>query len=256
VMLKNTKNILPVKSRKTVYVPKIKTPSVKNFFGQATEEKIDYPVNLDQVKKYFDLTDDPAKADIALVFVKGPMPNTGYDAEDKKNGGNGYVPISLQYGPYTANLAREKSIAAGDPAEPGLDNRSYKGKTVTAANSNDLEVILNTKKQMNGKPVVVVMSLSNPAVVAEFEKEADAIMVGFGIQSQAYLDIISGRAEPTGLLPFQMPLSMDEVEKQNEDQPRDMVPYKDAAGNTYDFGYGLNWKGVIKDARTSKYVKK
>jgi len=27
-------------------------------------------------------------------------------------------------------------------------------------------------------------------------------------------------------------------------------------GNVYDFAYGLNWKGVIKDARTAKYKKK
>ena len=27
----------------------------------------------------------------------------------------------------------------------------------------------------------------------------------------------------------------------------------DAAGNTYDFAYGLNWSGVISDERTEKY---
>ena len=137
-----------------------------------------------------------------------------------------------------------------------MNNRSYKGKTVNTANSNDLDVILETKKQMNGKPVIVVMSLSNPAVVAEFEKEVDGIMIGFGIQSQAYLDIISGKAEPSGLLAFQMPADMNEVEKQMEDRPRDMKPYRDAAGNVYDFGFGLNWKGVIKDARVAKYGKR
>jgi beta-glucosidase len=256
VMLKNAKQTLPLKGRKTVYVPKIKTPSVKNWFGQANPEKIDYPVNLDQVRKYYDVTDDPAKADAALVFVKGPMANPGYDGDDKKNGGNGYIPVSLQYRPYTATLAREKSIAAGDPLEPGLDNRSYKGKTVNTANSNDLDVILDTKKQMNGKPVIVIMSLSNPAVVAEFEKEVDGIMIGFGVQSQSFLDIISGKAEPSGLLAFQMPASMDEVEKQLEDKPRDMKPHKDAVGNVYDFGFGLNWKGVVKDGRVAKYGKR
>jgi beta-glucosidase len=255
-MLKNAKQTLPLKGRKTVYVPKIKTPSVKNWFGQASPEKIDYPVNLDQVRKYYDVTDDPSKADAALVFVKGPMANPGYDGDDKKNGGNGYIPVSLQYRPYTATLAREKSIAAGDPLEPGLDNRSYKGKTVNTANSNDLDVILDTKKQMNGKPVIVIMSLSNPAVVSEFEKEVDGIMIGFGVQSQAFLDIISGKAEPSGLLAFQMPASMDEVEKQFEDKPRDMKAHKDAVGNVYDFGFGLNWKGVIKDGRVAKYGKK
>jgi beta-glucosidase len=228
---------------------------VKNWFGVASPEKIDYPVNLETVRKYFNVTEDPTKADVAIVFVKGPMAMPGYDAEDKKQGGNGYLPISLQYGPYTANKAREKSIAAGDPAEPGLDNRGYKGKSFTAPNDNDLQVILDTKKSMNGKPVIVAMSLSNPAVVAEFEQEANAILVGFGVQSQAFLDLISGAAEPSGLLPFQMPASMDEVETQKEDLPHDMKPYKDALGNQYDFGFGLNWKGVIRDARTKKYVK-
>ena len=29
--------------------------------------------------------------------------------------------------------------------------------------------------------------------------------------------------------------------------------YVDADGNTYDFAYGLNWKGVIEDERVSTY---
>jgi hypothetical protein len=83
--------------------------------------------------------------------------------------------VSLQYGDYKADKARDKSLAAGDPTEPGLTNRGYKGKTVSTANSNDLQVILDTKKAMNGKPVVVAMSLSNPAVLSEFKREVNAI---------------------------------------------------------------------------------
>jgi beta-glucosidase len=33
-----------------------------------------------------------------------------------------------------------------------------------------------------------------------------------------------------------------------------MICYTDAAGHTYDFGFGMNWKGVIDDARTRRYV--
>lgn len=29
----------------------------------------------------------------------------------------------------------------------------------------------------------------------------------------------------------------------------------DSQGNSYDFGFGLNWKGVIKDKRTATYKK-
>jgi beta-glucosidase len=109
---------------------------------------------------------------------------------------------------------------------------------------------------MKGKPVIVSVAISNPMVFGEFEKEVDAILGEFGVQIDAQLDIISGKTEPSGLLPLQMPIDMSTVEKQFEDVPHDMVPYKDAQGNIYDFGFGLNWKGVIKDARTQKYVVK
>ena len=69
----------------------------------------------------------------------------------------------------------------------------------------------------------------------------------------AILDIVSGKAEPSGLLPMQLPADMLTVETQKEDLPRDMVCYKDAAGNRYDFAFGMNWKGVIHDKRTAKY---
>ena len=67
------------------------------------------------------------------------------------------------------------------------------------------------------------------------------------------MDIINGSAEPSALLPFQMPEDMLTVEAQFEDVPRDMNPYKDTEGNIYDFGFGLNWSGVINDERVSKY---
>jgi beta-glucosidase len=52
-----------------------------------------------------------------------------------------------------------------------------------------------------------------------------------------------------------MPADMLTVEEQFEDVPRDMTPYVDAAGNSYDFAFGLNWDGVIKDERTTRYGK-
>jgi beta-glucosidase len=98
------------------------------------------------------------------------------------------------------------------------------------------------------------MSLTKPAVVSEFEKDADGILVSFGVQNQAVMDIVTGAAEPSGLLPVQMPVDMKNVELQQEDIPHDMVCYTDANGNTYNFGFGLNWKGVISDDRTNRYA--
>lgn len=257
VMLKNKDNILPVKERKTVYIPEIYTPAVKDWWGNWSKPSLQLPADLELVKKYYNTTNDPTKADFAIVFISGPYTNNdggGYDKNDRKAGGNGYVPITLQYGTYTAIDARENSIAAGDPVvDPTITNRSYKGKTATASNTMDLQTVLTTKEIMGDKPVIVVVNIFRGMVFNEFEGKADAILARFSVGEQAVLDIISGKYEPSGLLPMQMPANMSTVEKQYEDAPFDMECHKDMEGNRYDFGYGLNWKGVINDARTAKY---
>ncbi len=256
VLLKNQNKTLPIQKGKTVYVPKRTTPASVNFFGQPVPEKTEYPVNLELIKKYYTVTDDPAKADFAMVFIKSPT-SGGYSRADREAGGNGYVPISLQLKDYTATDARAHSIAAGDPViDPSINDRTYLGKTSKSNSSPDLNTILDTKKAMNGKPVLVAVSMSNPMVFGEFEGQVDAILGEFGVQVEALLDIVSGKEEPSALLPMQMPMNMSTVEKQMEDVPRDMIPYKDSNGHVYDFGYGLNWKGVINDVRVKKYVPK
>ena len=252
VMLKNHGNQLPMAEKKKVYIPKRHYVQSQGFFGMSGEDKWDYPVSLDLVKKYYDVTDTPAEADFALVLIQAPNSGVGYSTDDVKRGGNGYVPVSLQYNDYTAVNARPVSIAGGDPLEK-FTNRSYKGKTVKTSNKDDLKIVLDAKAAMGDKPVVVVVSTGRPFVVSEFEGAADAILISFGVQNQAILDIISGKAEPSGLLPMQMPASMVTVEQQNEDVPRDMECYKDADGNTYDFAFGMNWSGVINDARVATY---
>jgi beta-glucosidase len=77
--------------------------------------------------------------------------------------------------------------------------------------------------------------------------------VTFGVQDQAVLDIFTGATEPSGLLPLQIPVNMETVEKQLEDVPHDMTCHTDSEGHVYDFAFGLNWKGVIQDGRTEKY---
>ncbi|MCX2431327.1 glycoside hydrolase family 3 protein [Pedobacter sp. GR22-10] len=257
ILLKNSANVLPVKTKQTVYIPKIYTAATKDWWGIYTAAKFEYPVNIELVKKYYNVTDVPDQADFAIVFVSSPQSaEGGYDINDRKSGSNGYVPISLQYGTYTAESARSKSIAAGDPViDPTIKDRNYKDKTVTASNTMDLRTILDTREMMKEKPVIVSVTASKPMIFNEFEKSVNGIVLNFGVSTQAVLDIISGKTEPSGLLPLQMPANMATVEKQKEDVPFDLIPHQDTDGNRYDFAYGLNWKGVIKDARTEKYKK-
>jgi beta-glucosidase len=181
-----------------------------------------------------------------------------------------YLPISLQYRPYTADsefVPREsiggdmieltEETTEGDTKKMVKENRSYFGETAIITNEGHLDIVLNTASA--AKKVIVALDVSNPMVFGEFESEVDAILVGFGgnrsahVPDKAFLEIIAGEVEPSGLLPIQMPANMETVEAQFEDVPRDMECFVDTDGNAYDFAFGLNWSGVINDDRTAKY---
>ncbi len=252
IMIKNQVNTLPVKEKQKVYVPERYIAPSTNWFGSVTPERTEVPLNMAVVAQYFEVVENPQDADFALVSIESPNGGVGYDASDLENGGNGYVPISLQYGPYKASEARAVSLAGGSPLED-FTNRTYKDKTVNTVNSTDMNLVNDTKRKMGDKPVIVVVKVAKPMVFSEIEKSASALLLHMGVQDQALMEIISGKSEPSGLLPFQMPANMLTVETQFEDVPRDMTAYTDSEGNTYDFAFGLNWSGVIDDDRVKKY---
>ncbi|MDR3304287.1 MAG: glycoside hydrolase family 3 C-terminal domain-containing protein [Treponema sp.] len=244
VMLKNKavqgRATLPLAAKTRVYLPTRHIDASHDWYGKPTPARDVVPVPAALVREYFELVDDPAQADCAICFIESPK-SDGYVAEK-----GGYLPINLQYRPCIARNAREKNLA-------GADDRSYRGKTGTTNNERDLDLVLNTKKAMGTKPVIVVAKTSNPFVAAEFESSAAAILLDFCVEAKALFDIISGKAEPSALLPFQMPADMETVEAQCEDVPRDMECHVDESGNRWDFAFGLNWTGVINDERVRKY---
>ena len=252
VMLKNHDNVLPATGKVKVYQPLRKMGPAITHWQYPVPAYEEYPFSRELLEKYFEVTDDPQEADIALVSIKSPFGHWGYIKPEDDDEEGKYWPISLQYSPYTASHAREKSIAGGDPSEAS-DNRSYRGRTEISFNESDMHLVRQTKVLMGEKPVVLVVAMDRPFVPAEIEPYADAILLSFGVTNNALLDIISGYKEPSALLPCQLPADMKTVEEQYEDLPFDMECYVDSDGNTYDFAFGLNWSGVIYDQRVKKY---
>ena len=210
-------------------------------------------------------TDDVTKADAMFIVINAPT-GGGYSSADFNAGGNGYIPMTLQFGEYTAVNAREHSIASNPNVyweQYGYDveNRSYKGKSyVNNNNVNALNNYLSLVEQAKDAdiPVILYVRENNPMVFGEVEPYADAIIIGYAISTQAALDVATGKVEPRAMLPMGQPADMDAVEEQFEDAGHDMRCYVDANGNTYEFGFGLNWSGVIgvdtPDARYDKFV--
>lgn len=239
VLLKNRNNTLPLKKGIKVYVPNRHMTVSKSFmrWDEPAKEIIPLPDGLGA--EFGELVSDPKEADAAIVFVVSPSCNP-YKEEEVAEGGNGYFPVTLQYRPYTATEAREVSLAGGDPREASA-NRSYKGKTNTAYNESDLDNILEARRAMGDKPVIVVATMTNPMIVSEFEKEVDVLIAEFGVSRQASLDVVFGNYHPTGRLPIQIPKDMATVEHHCEDLACDLECHVDEAGNVYDYGFGLSY---------------
>jgi len=253
VMLKNDGALPVANAPQKVYIPTRTYISGKTFMrgpGAAPCE-ID-PMDGHALPEGFLRVHSPEEADLALVFMESPR-SESYSTDDRAAGGNGYLPISLQYRPYKADTAREVSIAGGDFREPFTD-RGYKGKSAKIYNEGDLDLLIRTKKAMGEKRVIACIRMHVGAVLSELEPFADGILVDFGVSKQALFEVITGQYEPTGLLPIQLPASMETVEAHGEDTPFDLEPYRDSIGHVYDFGFGLNFSGVIRDGRTERYT--
>ena len=284
IMLKNEGNLIAEDCAiETVYVPyKFSAATEGNSSNAGTPASWAPAVDLELVEDYFEVVTDTlgepsgepdedgnptwtendiirasaeelADCDAAVVFMTSPKQDGAKNDEGKMIGGN------LQYHGYTPTKAREVSLA-GDNGE----NWSWNGNPVgDDSNIADLYLLEEVKAAVDC-PVIVVVEAGAPMVMSEVEPLADVILYHFGqdggeigggswFNPEAVWQIISGEVEPYALLPFQMPASMDAVDSQDEDTIRDVECYVDAAGNVYDFAFGLNWSGLIEDARTETY---
>ncbi|HVS92173.1 MAG TPA: glycoside hydrolase family 3 N-terminal domain-containing protein [Mucilaginibacter sp.] len=95
-----------------------------------------------------------------------------------------------------------------------------------------LQDILDLEKTV---PTVVDIYIDRPAVVPEINRHAKALMVNYGSNDRALLDVVFGKYKPEGHLPIELPSSMEAVRNQKEDMPYDS---KDPL---YKFGAGLSY---------------
>jgi len=239
VLLKNQQGLLPLKKGTRIFVPGRTLDGHYSFFRTRVPEAEVVPLGEEEAAPWFHLTQKPEDADCAVVFLESPLCDC-YTDEDLQSGGNGYLPITLQYEPYTAEFAREHSIARGDKRENDCD-RTYRGKRNIPYNHRDLDNVRMAREVMGDKPVFLVLRLHNPCVMGEIEPLADGIVAHFGVENRVVLEILSGEARPGGRLPLILPADMKTVEEHCEDVFDDIRCYVDCCGNGYDYGFGLKY---------------
>jgi beta-glucosidase len=169
VLLKNEKNILPLKSGLKLYIEGI---------------------NAEVARQYGEIVSDVTKADVAILRLATPY--------EKRKG------------------LLERYFHAGD-----LDFKEPEKSRIL--------------KILNQVPTVVDIYLERPAVIPEIAEKSVALLGNFGANDDALLDILFGKFNPQGKLPFELPSSMEAVRKQKEDMPHD------SENPLFPFGHGLGY---------------
>ena len=171
------------------------------------------------------------------IYSKGPKdklsdPGVVYNTNDNK------YPVSFVNTPEEADVVLLWLVPAGNSLFGST------GAPVSISLSKSSVDVDYVNKLTAKKPTVLVMNYTNPWVINEVYNDKTkgnikAILATFGTTSDALLDVITGKFNPTGKMPFSTPISDEAVTNQKEDVPG-YLEGKDYALFNYD--QGLSYK--------------
>jgi beta-glucosidase len=169
-------------------------------------------ISREAAARFGTVVDDPKGADLAILRVASPATTYPYGGAFAGGGGGrgGAAPTPPPVATYGITLAYGN-----------------------AANWTVLEGI--RKVAASGTPTVVVVNMDKPVILTEFIDSVAGVFGAFGTGDAALLDVVFGKARPTGKLPFDLPSDMPSVMAQAADVPFDMDD------PLFKFGFGLTY---------------
>ena len=232
VLLKND-GTLPISEGKKIYAEAfLKNPEQAQAATQALRSEL----------KDCTLVEDAAEADVALLFVS---PSSG----EYFNATPGYLELDICENKTVHNVDAEGRPTAETHTETTLSGAQRLAEIAAAVHANGGKVISNINFTLAWQ-------------VGNVERISDVLLAGFDTYRDATLDVIFGRFAPTGKLPITLPKG-DEVLAVNaqgvcispndvpgfakdrympdslKDENGKAYTYRDAAGNYYEYGFGL-----------------
>lgn len=99
--------------------------------------------------------------------------------------------------------------------------------------------VAHVNQLKSGKPTIVVVNYTNPWVIDEIDNgDLKSVLATFGTTQEALLDVVTGKFNPSGKMPFTTPVSMKAVLENKADVPGYLEPKGYALFN---FGEGLSY---------------
>lgn len=94
-------------------------------------------------------------------------------------------------------------------------------------------------------PTITLIRFRSPWLIHEIEPNAEAVIGTFGVKTDAVLDVICGKFNPNGKLPFTIPASQEALENEKGDIPgfaeSPSYVYQAKSGDKYGYGFGLSY---------------
>lgn len=199
VLLKNAKDILPLKKGVRMYVEGL-DPSVAAQYGYVSTNNAD-------------------DADVCIFRVSA--------------GGSGRPVGGRGEGGGRPGAGRGEGV--GRPGGGGAGGARLGGGNQPVDLTLPAARLAPIRALMQKKPTIIVMQFDSPYVIPELANESAALLATFGVTDEALFDVLTGKFNPTGKLPFELPSSMDAVRGQLED-----LPY-DSKAPLFKFGSGLSY---------------
>jgi beta-glucosidase len=113
------------------------------------------------------------------------------------------------------------------------------GKPIELSLSKNKIDVVHVNELINSKPTIVVINFTNPWVIDEIDKgKASTILATFGTSSDALIDVVTGKFDPKGKMPFAIPSSEKAVAENKSDLPGSM---ENPGYALFKFGAGLSY---------------
>ncbi|MFN8346903.1 MAG: glycoside hydrolase family 3 N-terminal domain-containing protein [Spirosomataceae bacterium] len=113
------------------------------------------------------------------------------------------------------------------------------GKPIELSLSKNKIDVAHVNELINSKPTVVVINYTNPWVIDEIDKgKAKTVLATFGTSPEALIDVISGKFNPTGKMPFSTPSSEKAAAENKSDVPGRL---ENPGYALFKFGDGLSY---------------
>lgn len=265
-LLKNKNDILPIKKGSKILVTGPNANSLRtlngawtyNWQGKYTDMYVDgVPANLINTASKA----NNMKSQTVIDNLNPKLYNTIYEAFSKKYGDNmvSFIPgVSYNnegsfYDMLENNIQKVVDAAKShDYVLLCLGENSYTEKPgdLNDLNLHKLQLKLANALSKCGKPIILVLNIGRPRLISEIEPYMSAILNIYlpgNMGADALVDIVSGKVNPSGKLPYTYPAFPNSLstyfykpsEVQNNSQGA--YNYVGKLNNLYEFGFGLSY---------------